>query len=316
MEKTHKKKRRLIDIMNPENLQKRISAYGYDFSLSNYLVSALISVIVAVAFGMLFALKPGYIAVIVLICIGLLPNVILNGYRNMYEHKRFADVSDYMEQILYSFKLNNKIVSALQDTQTMFTGQMYTAIQEALDYLDAGVSKTDLRREALQKIEAYYPLEQVRAIHAYMCTVERNGGNADSSVDLLLKDKNIWADNILLLQEEKKKSKMHISGAIFCTMAFAAVFHWVYRSMPEQYSILNHPITQIVTTLFIIADIFIWYKANKEVAKSWIEREADKKAERAVSYLKMIRAWDEKAERKKSFIIAVPFSWQPFHYLY
>lgn len=301
------KKGRLIEVIKPQNLQKQIDSYGYSFSIRKYILSMLAALMIAIIFGILFSLKWNYIAVIAVVCMLFMPSIILSGYKNMYEHKRFLDLSDYMEQVLYSFKSKNKILSALRDTQTLFTGKMNEAIGKAIIYIEEGRAKDNLHQEALGKIEEEYPNTHLRSIHEYLQVVEKNGGESGMSIDLLLKDKNIWADNILLLQEDKKFSRTKVFVALFITMGVAAAFHWLYRSMPEQYSILSNPITQITTTIYIILNIIIFCKANKIISKSWIEREDDKKKKRAVEYFKMIDRYDEKKERKKSLYWAAPF---------
>lgn len=309
MKERKKKQNRLRDILNPANLQKKIDSYGYDFTMGKYLVTVLLSVVAAIVFGLLYSLEWKFIAIIAIAIILMLPNIIMSGYKNMYEHKRFLDLSDYMEQLLYSFKVNKKIVSTLRDTQTLFTGKMYNAIQEAIDYIESGKTQTgeeNLYQKALKKIEEQYPNDNLKAIHSYLQVVEKNGGETDVAVDLLLMNKNIWADNILILQEEKKKTRTTVFGAIFLTMGIAAVFHWMYHSMP-QFNVVSNPVVQAVTTIYILLNIWIWQKTNKELAKSWIERERDKKSERAVTYMKMIKEWDEKKERKKSLLMAAPF---------
>lgn len=309
MKQGKKGKERLVDILNPSNLQKKIDSYGYNFTIGKYLSSVLLSIAATLVFGWLFSLKWECMVVLAIVITMMLPSIILTGYKNMYEHKRFIDLSDYMEQILYSFKVHGKIVSALKDTKTLFDGKMNTAIQEAYDYIEKGRTESkdgDLYREALGKIERQYPNEHLSTIHSYLQVVEKNGGDTDGAIDLLIQEKNTWADNVLLLQEDKKRSRTHVFVAIFITMAVAATFHGVYSSMPN-YNVVENPVVQVATTIYILMNIFIWQRSNKELSKSWIERERDKKAEHAVEYVKTLKEWDEKREQKKSFVMAAPF---------
>ena len=43
-------------------------------------------------------------------------------------------------------------------------------------------------------------------------------------------------------------------------MILAVTFHSVYRSMPEQYSIVEHPVTQAATALYLLLNVLIFRK--------------------------------------------------------
>lgn len=97
-------------------------------------------------------------------------------------------------------------------------------------------------------------------IHNFMCLVEKNGGDCKNTISLLLEDKAMWAENVLLLQEDKKRGRARVIAALVITMILAAVFHSIYRSMPERYSIVNSIVTQSVTACYLILNIFIFQK--------------------------------------------------------
>lgn len=301
--KRQRKKTGVFYLFHPEDLQKQIDSYGYSFSMGKYLLFLFSAAAGAVGCGLLFSLRWYFTALVVMACVGNLPFLVLDGYRQMYEHKRFLDVSDYMEQILYSFRSSQKIASALKDTWTLFeTGQMHRAIGDAIAYIEQGKYQWDLYSEALGIIEQEYPANRLPAIHEFLRTVESNGGSCTAAIDLLLQDKAVWADNVLLLQEDKKAARIRVIFSLAVTMVLAVVFHSVYRSMPQQYTIVEHPVTQAATALYLLLDILIFRKANREIAASWIlqdNREEEAKLER---YYHMVMEFDEKAERKKSLV--------------
>lgn len=298
----------ILVMLNPKNLQKEIDEYGYSFSQGKYLVFITAAIAGAVVCGLVFSLKWYFIMAIAASGIICIPSLVLSGYKNMYEHKRFLDLSDYMEQILYSFRSSNKILYALKDTQTLYEagGKMHETIQEAVDYIESGKEGSNLYREAFSIIESEYPCKRLRSIHEYLKSVEENGGNNEGTIDLLLQDKAVWADNIVLLQEDKKNARTKIFLSIIVTVILALIFHAVYRSMPKEYSIVEHMATQAATTAYLILNILIFHKANRELAKSWIEREGtDEK--KILRYYKLVTEYDEGKERKKSLRFAAPF---------
>lgn len=303
-----KRKEGIFTLLNPKNLQKEIDEYGYNFSIGKYLVFIVAALAASVVCGLVFSLKWYFIILIAVAGILCLPSLILSGYKNMYEHKRFLDISDYMEQVLYSFKGTNKILYALRDTQTLYEagGKMHNTLQQAVEYIESGKEEENLYREAFSIIEREYPCKRLRSIHEYLKSVEENGGDNDATIDLLLQDKAIWADNIILLQEDKKAARTKITMSIVVTVVLALIFHAVYRSMPPQYSIVQNMATQAVTALYLILNILIFRKANKELSKSWIERE-EMDEKKIMRYYELVTEYDEKKERKKSMYIAAPF---------
>ena len=289
------------------NLQMQIDSYGYDFSMGKYMVSVLTAAGGACMCGMFFSLNWYWILLIMASVVCCLPGMVADGYKNMYEHRRFLDLADYMEQMLYSFKMNQKILMSLKDTEGLFAeGRMKDCIQRAIAYIEAGESQQNLYQEALELVEQEYPNRRLRALHAYLRMVEGNGGDCEESINLLLEDKDIWAENVLLLQEDKKAARLRVIVALGITIGLAAVFHGVYRSMPVQYSIVEHPVTQSVTACYLCVCVLIFRRAGKEISRSWIEQGENQNQEAVCRYLAMIQDYDEQCERKKSILCAMP----------
>lgn len=302
------RKEKLWYVLNPKYLQEQIDEYGYRFSMENYLFFLAIFMGVIIICGIFFSLSWYLTAGITLLGITLLPGMILDGYKNMYEHKKFLEAADYMEQILYSFKLEGKILTALQDARKLFpVGRMQEAIDSAVSYIEKGIYERDLYQEALFLIERQYPGRRVSAIHNFMRIVENNGGDCNNAVQLLLEDKALWAENVLLLQEDKRKARRRVIMALIITMILAAMFHGVYRSMPEKFSIISNPITQIATACYLVLNILIFRKANRELAGNWLERESISGEKKIQHYWKVIREYKSRGEWKKGILWAAPF---------
>lgn len=287
--KKKRKKEHAWWLLNPKYLQKQIDGYGYYFSWGNYVISLLISFGGIFVCGRLFSLSWYMVMILAVAWIIMLPGMLLNGYKNMYEHKKFLEASDYMEQILYSFQQEGKILSALRDTESLFPeGRMRTTISETIAYIEQGTYEHDLYQEAFQKIEEQYPGRRMIAIHSFLRVIEKNGGDYRNGIRLLLADKALWVENVLLLQEEKKRGRTRVIVALLITILLAAVFHGVYRTMPEQYSIINNSVTQIATTCYFLLNMLIFRKANQELAKSWLEREIEDDEKKVREYWKIV----------------------------
>lgn len=81
---------------------------------------------------------------------------VYSGYlQKMYEQKRFADASTYMEQMLYAFQKSGKVLSALKETKETFEPGHMRDVIEAITHLEAGRSYTEkgVLRESLDIVE-------------------------------------------------------------------------------------------------------------------------------------------------------------------
>ena len=120
------KKRNHFKLLNPKNLEKEVSVYGYHFSWKTHLLFVLVSLSGIGAIGVLFQLKPVLFTIVLLITFCLIPVLILDMYKKMYEQKRFADATTYMEQMLYSFQKSGKVLNALTETREVFEHVFFT----------------------------------------------------------------------------------------------------------------------------------------------------------------------------------------------
>lgn len=298
----------MAELLNPNNLRKEIDSYGYEFSVGKYSVLMGTACCVVLALGTLFSLEFWYTLCVIAFFLALLPGIVLDAYRNMYEHKRFLDMADYMEQILYSFKSTGKMLTALQDTASLpFRGKMKETVLKAAEYIEARVTKNgNIYQEAFSIIENEYPERRIAAIHKYLLAAEKNGGENNDAVELLLKDKSIWAENVLVLQEERKRKRNLVFTALMLTVAFAAVFQGIYKVMPAEYGIADSIVMQTAAVIFLMLDILIFRKANKEIAKSWADTKKPEDEERIIRYYKDVMQYDEKKERKLSRAVGIP----------
>ena len=96
------KKASLFKYLNPKNLKGEIKGYGYTVTPGDFLKYVILVYGGIVAFSCLFKLQIPYIIFITAMVTVLLPDIFLNQFRNMYEEKRFEDITAYMEQLLYS----------------------------------------------------------------------------------------------------------------------------------------------------------------------------------------------------------------------
>lgn len=230
-EKVEKKSKiRWLWLLNPNNLAKEIHVYGYDFSWLTHAFFIIGSVIGISAIGLLYKLRPEYLIIAIIVAVALIPMCIEQIYKQMFEQKRFADVLEYMDQMLYSFQKTGKILSALQETRESFKeGNMKECIDKAIEHIIGGKTFDEngaLEKEALEMIEEKYMCDKIVTMHDLLYNSEDTGGDNKNSILLMLEDIENWKKRGYTLLATKKTA--HIDNIISIGMASALTLSVLY----------------------------------------------------------------------------------------
>lgn len=306
-----------LKLLNPKNLQKEVHMYGYNFSARTYVLLVIGSLLGIGAVGVLFRLNPGCLAATLLAMLGMLPVLILDMYKRMYEQKRFADAVTYMEQMLYSFQKSGKIASALRETQDIFEGgQMRDAIGEAIAYLERGYAQTErgVMREALEKIEKYYMCHKIQTVHELLVNNEEYGGDSSNAIYLILNDLELWKRRGYKLQAQKKQSHMDNIISMAASTALCAVALYVLDGMGKLFPAADVPLDifdvgliQASSFIFLLCMMFVLLKSAGRLTSSWLVTNALHDDGYIISSYEKVMTYDDKKERKKSLLWALPF---------
>ncbi len=264
-----KKIKNIWKYLNPKNLQKDIHMYGYEYKLSQHIL-----VMSGVILGLIIAggaLGIGYVG-IVLLCVGFiltLPISVMNIYVNLFEQKKFVDVSNYIEQLLYSFKRQSKILSALEDTLLLYPdGMMHNKIVQMIKYLQNTQDSENIYENAFAIMEQEYDCEMVRKTHAFVTNVEIYGGEYEQSADILILDRNKWVTRVVEAQEQKKSVKRNMMISVVLSMGIVCMMSFI---IPSQFNYLQSTgIAQFITGIAIIANYAIWLYVTCRLSGSWI----------------------------------------------
>jgi hypothetical protein len=302
------KKASLFRYLNPRNLNSEIKGYGYTFTPGDYLKYIFLVYGGIVAFSYLFKLQTPYIIFILCVVTVLLPDIFLNQFRNMYEEKRFEDITAYMEQLLYSFKRRAKILTALQDTLTLYynensknQGNLYTVIMNAIEHIQMSSTEGNIYEEAFSYIEKEYGCKRLYKIHDFLMRVEAAGGECSSAIDILLDDRKLWMDRVYSFQKDKVNVKVKITIGI--GLSFIICGLGIYM-LPADFHITDNPLSQTVTTIVIIIDVLIWYISQKKLSGSLLTSGDEipfKEVQRRYEY---VMHTDLKKQTKKALITA------------
>ena len=194
---------------NPKNLQKKVDMYGYHFSWKEHTMMIFMALAGVFGVGVVFQLKTGGVVAALAAVLAMLPILVLDMYRKMYEQKRFADAAEYMEQMLYAFQKSGKILSALKETREIFEeGKMRSCIEQVILKLEFGefAIGENIFKEALEPLESQYQCPKIKMVHELLINAEEHGGEMNESALILLEDIELWKRRGYQLQAEKKKA--------------------------------------------------------------------------------------------------------------
>lgn len=197
-------------------------------------------------------------------------------FKNLYEKKKFEDIAAYIEQLLYSFKRQPKILSSLEDTVVLFEdrkdGHLYQAIQKAIAYIREGHFEEDLYKEAFAFIEEEYGCKRLYKVHEFLVRVENSGGTVKESIDIMLQDRNLWVNRIQEFVQEKQKVRINVTIGIGLSMIVVAMSTYM---VPSEFGINSQWPSQLAATATFALNMLIWYFVQKALAKSLLEADMD-----------------------------------------
>lgn len=261
----------IFTYLNPGNLIKEVNRYGYHFSISGFWKFYLLAFASILTICVLYQLQLPYMLIIIFFSILISPFIILNTYRNLYEQKRFMDTSNYLEQLLYSFRKIPKISASLQDTLVVFPeGRMHDFILTAMDHIQnkALEEGEDIYRNAFSEIEYHYGCRRMKQVHDFLVKVESFGGDFTSAVDILLEDRRLWVERVFELEKERKNLKTKITISLLLSFLICGL---TMIMLPKDFQTLGNPVSQCATTALMIGNILIWYIGQKKLSGNWLD---------------------------------------------
>lgn len=184
-----------------------------------------------------------------------------------YYLNKYYDVVQYMEQMIYSFKKQPKIREALSDAQKVSTERMKEIIEEVLVSIDSKATE-NIYEESLDIIGKEYDCKRLRSLHSFLIKIEKNGGEYETYINILLEDIKEWSDRLSLFIRNVNRVKRNVIISIFSTLITCGFMAYL---IPKEYQYTNHIIYQIVSTVMIILMLQIFLTVNKKLNYNWIK---------------------------------------------
>lgn len=270
-----------LALMHPRNLAKEVHVYGYHFSWRSHLMWITGAVVGSVLLGVLFRLKPAGFFVTALAIGCVLPMLVLDMYKRMYEQKRFADVSSYMEQMLYSFLKTGKVVSAMKETRELYQeGQMRHCLDRAILHMESGKPMTSagVLKEGLDVVEKTYPCTKIHMVHKLLLATEEQGGVVEDATMIMLEDIERWKRRGYRLHAEKKKSHVDNVISVVVAVVLCAVALYILNVLGSMFSaggedIFSIGVIQVSSTIFVLVLLGVLVKSTRKLTDDWLKEE-------------------------------------------
>lgn len=293
----------IVKYLNPKNLKTEIHRYGYHFSLGGYLKFLVLSYGGMIALSFWLGLKIAYIAVIAVAMTMLMPGIFLMTYGNMYEERKFEDITAYMEQLLYSFKRRAKILNALEDTLVLFRdGALHDAIQKSVSYIQNADTGGNIYKEAFLFIEEQYGCKRLYKIHDFLIRVEGTGGDFGGSADILLEDRRLWIERMYSLKKDKKNVQVKTTIGIGLSFLLCGM---CVMMLPKEFGITQYMASQLATTAVILMNFLIWYLAQKKLSGSSLLSDQECSYEEIRKYYDYVKMGNRRKEKVKALAAAL-----------
>lgn len=312
-----KQKRSIFKLLNPKNLQKEVHIYGYNFSWKTQAVITFCAIIGIIALSILFQLEYAPIFAVLVITLMLLPILIKDTYKHMYEQKRFSDAVTYVEQLLYSFQKSEKILSALEECATIFNeGEMKSIIEEAVWHIKNGIpfdKEKGVLQEGLEIISNQYNCTKIKTAHELLINCENDGGDIRKSITLILEDIEVWKRRSYKLHAMKKQGHIDNIMSIIMSTILSAFTLYILEYMSTIFptsnvmNIFQHPAVQITSLLFILFSMYAYKKSSHSLTNNWLVEETSFSEEKLEELNKDITKYEEKNTLVKSICLAAPF---------
>ena len=288
-----KKKKGIIN--KQKYIWTELTEYGFTFVLLKRLLFYAVTIAISVGIGFLFELKWWGILAVMIFDLLTMPFVVSAYFRNKFEKRRFRDVESYIEQMLYSFRRNGKIISALRDTLVVFPhGAMHNQINRAIAYIRESGKAGSPYEKALSFIEDVFPCRKIRALHRYIIRVEQHGGDYDVGIDALVRDRRLWIDRIDAFR--KQYAVTHRDVLISVIFSFAISAFMVHMLPKDAFALSNSIIYQIVCIIFAIVNILVIAVVYSKTVLSIRDGDVDE-SERMAKKIKWYRSYDKHKEK-------------------
>ena len=240
------------------------------------------------------------VATLLLGCITLPFHIRLYN-RAKREKRRFYELTEYMDALLYSFLREEKIEKTFEDLAGMLEkSQMLSVVQRALEHMKLTFDETQVYRDGLRMVEEVYPCSRLEAIHNFMYHVECYGGEIARPVEIFVEDKNCWEKRVIENMQERKRLFIQVVMSVIASLIICGMILYLpIRNM----DISSNFLVQGIAVIILFLDEMIILRAQKYLAEDWTPFEQETQENEMVEKMRRRRNFRMRRSRRLSLIL-------------
>lgn len=292
--------KKLLDL---KNMTLEIRGYGYDYSIKKFMMQLVVMDITIIIASYFFQLNVVCILFLCIFALFCLPIIILAQFRYLASNKKYEVLVGYLEQMIFAFKKSPKILDAYKTIVNIVDKDMKQCIEKAITIIETDTTGNGYQN-AFAMIEKEYCCTRVKALHKLMLNVEENGGDYQSSINILLDDIQTWVERTYSYQKELKGIKGKIILSIILSIGIAGT---MTAFIPKELIVFGDSMIYLIATtiLFMLLIGMLAFIQTKLNGKWLIDDTISTKDSVIISAMNILETHDKKVNRKKSIISLV-----------
>lgn len=300
-----KKSTVILNALNPRYLRMKVKTYGYDYNLGSFMLQLIAMLAAVIGCSLYFKLEWWSVAVTVAASIACAPFVVIAQYEHLYNSNKYDQLVQYLEYMIYTFKVHPKILTSLKETSALTNGEIKKYVDQAVHYIENETESPDVFENALGIIEAHYPSSRVLALHRCMITVEEKSSiEYQDSIDNLYFDVRAWSTRTYKYMTDLKMKKFNITLSILISMLILAIFTQIYKGNPQLSGFTKGIVYQVMTCLLLILLVICFTVTNTKLNGEWlVDDTSDIGDLSALAAYNAIKNWNPASRRKNGIVL-------------
>lgn len=287
----------------PEKELRKVSCNLEQIRLPQLFVISVLAIGLCVLLCMAYQLTLPFTIAMVLLLILFLPGWIHNYCKSRYEEKRLVDAQIYMEQLLYGFGRQGKLLTALQEIMPLFPeGNMHETLKRAVQTILYDLKEEDSLQSGIAIIEEAYQNERLYTIHRFLYKVEMLGGDHEGIIALLLKDLSGWRMRMDLYQKQCKRARSNVLIAIGIALLICMITNYI---VPAKVGIAQNMVCMISTVALMVILLITYTRMDQKLAVNWLLYGYCQKSDVQEKRYERFLSYNQKKEQKSGILLAI-----------
>lgn len=295
----------ILHALNPHYLKMRIKTYGYEYNLGSFMLQLIVVLAAVIGLSVYFELAWWTTIITIVASLACAPFVLISQYEHLYNSNKYDQLVQYLEYMIYTFKVHPKILTSLKETSGLTTGEIQKYVDEAIHYIENETESPDVFENALGIIERHYPSSRVVALHRAMITVEEKSSiDYQDSIDNLYFDVRAWSTRTYKYMTDLKMKKFNMTISIVVSMLILAIFTQIYKGNPQLSGFTSGIVYQVLTCILLIMMVLTFTVTNTKLNGEWlVDDTSDIGDLNALAAYNAIKHWDPDSRRKNGIVL-------------